>query len=124
MQTELPLFEKPSINKALPDWMKDRLRSDRREPKYHPSRTRKKLLSLLRFDDWTGFISLPEMVDQSAEQTDHVIDFLLKKGRIERTPLYFLNPKQTLLSDRTIHPGYDNYMGFEFGYRLKNCSPM
>jgi hypothetical protein len=115
-------FEPPKPVKigGMQQWMKARLRSHARyEPQYNPGRTRKLLLSLLNHDEWTGFIGLPDRVGQTAEQTSHVLDFLLIKGRIETTPLYFL-PHGSLLSNRTEHPGYDgNYQGYEEGFRLK-----
>lgn len=104
----------------MQQWMKDRLRSHARfEPPYNPGRTRKLLLSSFKYEEWTGFIDLPDMVNQNADQVSHVLNFLLRKGRIETTPLYFLR-HGSLLSDRTEHPGYEgNYQGFENGYRLK-----
>lgn len=111
---------KPVKIGGMQQWMKDRLISHARyEPPYNPGRTRKLLLSLLKHDEWTGFIGLSDMVNQNADQVSHVLDFLIEKGRVEETPLYFLS-HGSLLSDRTVHPGYEgNYHGFEFGYRLK-----
>lgn len=103
----------------MPEWMKERLRSDRGEARHNPSRTRKILLSTLKSDEWTGFIGLSDLVDQSAEQTGHVLDFLEERGRIEKTPLYFLSCDSKSLGldrDRTVRPVKD-YQGFEFGYR-------
>lgn len=97
-----------------------RRRHDRDEAPYNPRALRRFLLRRLSFTDWTGFIGLADEAGQSVEALSWVLGMLERRGRIEKTPLYFVPWSGLVEPDRTVHPGHGprQYQGFEFGYRL------
>lgn len=125
-QLELPL-PSPGPTK-LDTWIaqtnprKEALRRhDRDEKPYNPRALRHWFIQHLSHTEWTGFIDLPDQTGYSCEAVDRVLDLLERRGRIEKTPLYFYPCAGLVKPDRTIHPGHGKncYHGFEFGYRLR-----
>ena len=71
----------------------------------------------VREDEWTGFIDLCHLTKMHPWLIGRMFDLLVAWGKLERTELYYIIQTGMIAHDRTKHPGYKNYHGYEWGYR-------
>jgi hypothetical protein len=89
---------------------------------YNPRECRRRLLELIG-DDWVGAIRMFRDVNMPVQAVDHMLDLLVRWGRLERHALYFgphTSPDRLTRPPMNPKTKYAEYQGFEFGYRRKN----
>lgn len=85
---------------------------------YEPRECKRRILGALSPEVWVGFISLAHTVKMPSHAVDHMLELLVRWGRIQQTELYYVDKGE----DRLVCPPMGkggSYRGFEFGYRLR-----
>ena len=87
---------------------------------FHPRTCRDIITKTIRAaDDWVTFSDICDATNMDTKLVSLAIDWMDRRGKIEKTPLYFQMGDLALVTvERHKRPEGDAYMGFEFGYQL------